>query len=54
MALEVETVEPDESLRAAAQMLLENKIGCEPVVEGEKLIGILTESDFVRRYVEKG
>jgi CBS domain-containing membrane protein len=54
MALEVETVEPDESLRAAAQMLLENKIGCLPVVEGEKLIGILTESDFVRRYVEKG
>ncbi len=54
MALEVETVEPDESLRTAAQMLLENKIGCLPVVEGEKLVGILTESDFVRRYVEKG
>jgi CBS domain-containing membrane protein len=54
MALEVETVEPDESLRTAAQMLLENKIGCLPVVEGEKLVGSLTESDFVRRYVEKG
>jgi len=50
MATEVETVEPDESLRAAAEMLLENKIGCLPVVEGTHLVGILTESDFVRHY----
>lgn len=54
MATEVESVEPDESLKAAAEMLLENKIGCLPVVEGEHLVGILTESDFVRRYVERG
>ena len=54
MATEVETVEADESLSTAAQMLLENKIGCLPVVEGEHLVGILTEADFVRRYVEKG
>jgi CBS domain-containing membrane protein len=53
MATEVETVEPDESLKAAAEMLLENKIGCLPVVEGEHLVGILTESDFVRLYVER-
>jgi CBS domain-containing protein len=54
MATEVETVEPDEDLRTAAGMLLENKIGCLPVVEGEHLVGILAESDFVRRCVEKG
>jgi len=54
MATEVETVEPDEELGTAAGMLLENKIGCLPVVEGEHLVGILTESDFVRRYVERG
>lgn len=54
MATEVETVEPDENLKVAAEMLLENKIGCLPVVEGAHLVGILTESDFVRRYVEKG
>ncbi len=53
MATEVETVEPDENLKVAAEMLLENKIGCLPVVEGAHLVGILTESDFVRRYVEK-
>lgn len=50
MATEVETVEPDASLKAAAEMLLENKIGCLPVVEGAHLVGILTESDFVRHY----
>ena len=53
MGTEVETVEPDESLKTAAEMLIENKIGCLPVVEGEHLVGILTESDFVRYYVEK-
>jgi CBS domain-containing protein len=54
MATEVETVEPDADLKTAAEMLLEDKIGCLPVVEGEHLVGILTESDFVRRYVERG
>ena len=52
-ATEVDTVEPDESLAAAAEMHIENKIGCVPVVEGEHLVGILTESDFVRLYVKE-
>jgi CBS domain-containing membrane protein len=54
MATEVETVEPEEDLRNAAEMLIENKIGCLPVVEGEHLVGILTESDFVKHFVERG
>ena len=54
MATEVDTVEPDESLKVAAEMLIENKIGCLPVVEGEHLVGILTESDFVRLYLKGG
>ncbi len=53
MATEVDTVEPDEDLRAAAEILIENKIGCLPVVEGTHLVGILTESDFVRDYVRR-
>jgi CBS domain-containing membrane protein len=53
MATEVDTVEPDENLATAAEMLIENKIGCLPVVEGEHLVGILTESDFVRLYVKE-
>jgi CBS domain-containing membrane protein len=53
MTTEVDTVEPDQSLREAAELLLENKIGCLPVVEGRHVVGILTESDFVRRFLEK-
>ena len=52
MSTEVETVDPDVDLKAAAQMMLDNKIGCLPVVEGEHLVGILTEADFVRWYLE--
>jgi len=53
MSTEIETVDPDVALDAAAQMMLESKIGCLPVVEGEHLVGILTEADFVRCYLEK-
>lgn len=54
MTTEVDTIEPDEPLDEAAEMLLENKIGCLPVVEGEHLVGILTEADFVRYFLELG
>ena len=53
MTTEPETVEPETSLKEAAQILLEDKIGCLPVVEGMHLVGILTEADFVRDYVER-
>lgn len=53
MTTEVDTVEPDQSLREAAELLLENKVGCLPVVEGNHVVGILTESDFVRRFLER-
>lgn len=42
------TIGPDEDLTAAAQTLFEQKIGCLLVVEDDKLVGILTEADFVR------
>ncbi len=53
MNTEIETIEADKDLKAAAEMLIENKIGCLPVVERGRLVGILTESDFVRHFVEK-
>ena len=43
----VETVEGSEPLRDAAARMLQRKIGCLPVVEGERLAGILTEGDFL-------
>lgn len=54
MTTEPDTVEPDTGLKEAAAILLENKIGCLPVVEGVHLVGILTEADFVRDYLERG
>lgn len=44
----VERVSPDTDLQEAAQIMYENKFGCLPVVEGERLVGIITEADFVR------
>lgn len=43
---------PDTPVEVAAQMLIENRIGCLPVVEDEALVGILTESDLLRAFVE--
>ena len=42
------TTTPDTPLRDAARLMIEHKFGCLPVIEGEKLVGILTEGDFVR------
>jgi len=39
---------PDASIRQAARVMAENKIGCLPVVSGDELIGIVTETDVLR------
>lgn len=48
------TTTPTQSLRDAAQVLYDDKIGCLPVVDPntQKLVGILTESDFVRIFAK--
>jgi len=53
MVTEPDTIEPETPLREAAEIMLENKIGCLPVTEGTHLVGILTEADFVRDYLER-
>ena len=47
MRTDVITTTPDEPLAEAARVMLERKIGCLPVIEGGRLVGILTEGDFV-------
>lgn len=54
MATEPDSIEPDATLKEAAEILLENKVGCLPVVEGLHLVGIITEADFVRDFLERG
>ena len=36
-----------DSLRQAALFLQSHKYGCLPVVAGERLVGIITDSDFI-------
>ncbi len=52
MTTGIASTEPEVDIREAAQIMFENKYGCLPVVEGTRLIGILTESDFVRLLAE--
>ncbi|MEW6200746.1 MAG: CBS domain-containing protein [bacterium] len=42
----------DESLRNAAKIMAERKIGCLPVVEDDRLVGIITETDIMRVFAE--
>lgn len=42
------TTEPNIPLRDAAAKMVEHKVGCLPVVENDKLVGIVTEGDFVQ------
>jgi CBS domain-containing membrane protein len=44
----LETVGPDADLVEAAETMLTQKVGSLPVVEGKRLVGIVTEADFVR------
>jgi CBS domain-containing membrane protein len=47
MVTDVATVDVNASLRHAALFLEKHKIGCLPVLDGDKLIGIITDTDFV-------
>ncbi|MCB1745343.1 MAG: CBS domain-containing protein [Gammaproteobacteria bacterium] len=42
-----QTVAPDMELGEAASLMMTHKIGCLPVLDGDKLVGILTEGDFL-------
>lgn len=43
--------EANVSARQAARLMLENHIGCLPVMRGETLIGIITTSDILMAFV---
>jgi CBS domain-containing membrane protein len=52
MTEEVVTLEPNDTARTAARTMLENKFGCIPITEGARLVGILTQSDFLRLFAD--
>jgi CBS domain-containing membrane protein len=52
MTEDVITIAPGTTIKDAARIMIDKKIGCLPVVENEKLIGLLTETDILRYVVE--
>lgn len=53
MTKEVVTIGPDIDIREAGRLMLHYKIGCLPVVQEGKMIGLITETDVLRYYVER-
>ena len=43
------TIEPDASVYDAIAMMADKQIGALPVMEGDKLIGLITERDYARK-----
>ncbi|HET9339811.1 MAG TPA: CBS domain-containing protein [Casimicrobiaceae bacterium] len=52
MATRLVTASPGMDLTGAARLMLEHRVGGLPVVEDGALVGIITESDIFRRFVE--
>ena len=49
----VVTASPDETVAEAAARMVDGKLGCLVVVEDGRMLGILTESDFVRSFADR-
>jgi CBS domain-containing protein len=49
---EVLSTTPDTPIRVAAGTMISNKVGCLPVLAEGRIIGILSESDFVKHFAE--
>jgi CBS domain-containing protein len=48
MTKPVQTIGPDAPITEAARLMADQKIGCLVVTQSERIVGILTEGDFVR------
>ncbi len=44
------SISPEAPVQSAAALMADRKIGCLPVVESEKLIGIVTETDLLHHF----
>jgi acetoin utilization protein AcuB len=52
MSEDLTIVSPDASVEDAASLLVVKKIGCLPVLDGDRLVGIVTETDLLAVLVE--
>ncbi len=51
MIKELITISPEADIKEAGRIMLENKIGCLPVVVDDRLVGLITETDILRQYI---
>ncbi|WP_312550511.1 CBS domain-containing protein [Massilia sp.] len=54
MTRDVETISPQEAVQRAAQMMDELNVGAIPVLDGGKLVGMITDRDITVRSVAAG
>ena len=47
---EVISTSPKTQLADAARLMLAEKVGCLPVVDGNRLVGLISEADFVKQF----
>lgn len=45
-------VQPDDDVENAARLIYKHKIGGMPVVKSDKLVGIITETDILRAFID--
>lgn len=53
MVKQLITVSPDTELKDAVALMVERKIGCLPVVQDNKLLGLITETDILVQYCKE-
>src|SRR5947209_7327119 len=51
---DVWTIGPDASVYDAIAMMAEREVGALPVLEGDRLAGIISERDYARKVILKG
>ena len=54
MTTDVQTVSPDQTAQEAATFMLTSDAGSIPVIQGDRLIGMITDRDIAVRGVAKG
>ena len=52
MTREVLSAHPDADVRHAVEMMLRERVGCLPVVEDGRLVGLLSETDCLRHLAQ--
>ncbi len=53
MVTDVRTISSETELPEAVRLMVDHKIGCLPVVDNDRLVGLLTETDILVQYLKE-